>query len=226
MPQNQPPRYTQLLEGIYEPNPRPQAAILPPPLPQATVLPPPLPISVTEETLSQARASEENTKIDESPRSPGADLSRAKSGDDNQVPGRLKRKSSSSVTSDCNQVQMVHKASPWIHGLKLGELTQGACCWSIRAPKEQFRDIVMFKEKEEEAGRKELDILTKIFHPNVVRIRHAYSYEGSIYLGFEYCRHTLHEMLHVHLKMQEAQIKVVARSVSCFAIHHASQLRK
>ena len=76
-----------------------------------------------------------------------------------------------------------------------------------------FRDLLMFKEVEEELGSKELRILEELSHPNVIRVRQVFAWQDRVFMGLEYFRFTLQELLQVHLDMVEDQIQVIAKSV-------------
>jgi serine/threonine protein kinase len=73
----------------------------------------------------------------------------------------------------------------------------------------------MVKKNNVEAGRRELEKVTKISdHPNVATIKQAFESEGSLFFQFEYTRFTLEEVLNVHSCLRESHIRIIASAVS------------
>jgi serine/threonine protein kinase len=102
--------------------------------------------------------------------------------------------------------------SPWNTLTRQGELTQGTHVWSICVQQE---GLVLVKETSIEAGRDELEKLTKLSdHPNVATIKQAFQTDSSCFFQFEYSRVTLEEVLSVHTRLEEKHIRVIASSVS------------
>ena len=109
----------------------------------------------------------------------------------------------------------VHRGCPWPGFRKLGVLIQGASQLSLCATKGESCGLVMFKELDVDQGRNELETLQQISHPNIIKLRQAFEQNSSIFIGFEYYRCTLQEMLHVHISLEEPHVKAIAKSVRC-----------
>ena len=202
MAAHHPTRRTQIFQDVFSRHERPQDPVLPP----------------TPEVRARSYASIEAHES----RSPSLISSLPAHSDNHtsqrQIPGEiedraLKRTRPSTSEHEPKRVLQVHQGSPWTRHKRLGTLIQGSSVLSICAPKEPFLDMVMFKETESEPGSTETEVLKKLSHINIIALNHAFRKENKMFLGFEYYRHTLQELLHVHLPMQEVQIKVVARSV-------------
>ena len=119
----------------------------------------------------------------------------------------------SRVTPRCQIVRRSGK--PWQspHVTRLGTLIQGSSKQEVCTSRENFGDLLMFKELEEELGSKELRTLEELSHPNIIRVRQVFALQDCIFLGLEYFRFPLQEVLQVHLDMVEDQIQVIAKSV-------------
>ncbi|KAF1347676.1 hypothetical protein BDV97DRAFT_415663 [Delphinella strobiligena] len=107
--------------------------------------------------------------------------------------------------------------SPWDDYMRLGELVQGKQRHVVGIPRIGDQTLHMFK-KVLAANRKRVDLLA-IEHPNIATIRQIFAEEHAIYLHMEYTRHTLEEMIYVHLPLKEAHIRIIAQSIFA-AISH------
>ncbi|KAI9717984.1 MAG: hypothetical protein M1828_007020 [Chrysothrix sp. TS-e1954] len=117
------------------------------------------------------------------------------------------------VDLDFRNVTLVN-SSPWQGGKRLGVLTQDSSQYTIWTPNKSYLDMLLFKASNDEVQAKvELETLSTLSHVNIVKLRSAYRWENQIYLGLEYCRYTLQELLHVHLPFEEVQIRLVAQTV-------------
>lgn len=98
---------------------------------------------------------------------------------------------------------------------KLGSLTQGTEQWIICSNKQrQFvLSMVMFKKTSRVTGQQELKVLKQLSHPGIAQLKYAFIEKESMYIGISYCRYTLMELLHVHLKFREPHIQWLAASV-------------
>ena len=81
------------------------------------------------------------------------------------------------------------------------------------APKEDFLDLIMFEELDKKAGTTKFDLLKNLSHSNIIKLKHAFINDNLVYLGLEYCRHTVQELIHVHIPLEEYHIRVLAKSV-------------
>ncbi len=100
-----------------------------------------------------------------------------------------------------------------------GTLTQNNVEWELRA--QQGRTgLIMVKKVRPEIGRVQKEILGGLQHRNIAKLLHTFHCKSDIGLALEYCRFTLVEMLHVHLKLEEQQVRYIARSVSSMVCTH------
>lgn len=206
---------TRLLGDMYARSPRPQAAVLPPPLPVSIGARPEKDSTIKDDghaLLDGVSGSAANVTSTADTVSGIPHVEASKSTHSWSSP--------SQVSLSPGQDIVLHRADPWSQGLKLGDLTQGATTWGILSPRESFRDIIMFKKTEHEAGMHEMEILKRVSHRNIMKLCHVYTHEELIYLGFEYCRHTLQELLHVHLQFQELHLRAIAQSVRKMILQH------
>ena len=97
--------------------------------------------------------------------------------------------------------------------MRLGDLVQGNQPWTICVDK-GTNGIVMVKRLEAKKGKAKLATFQLLRHRNISQISQVFLDDNWMYLGYEYSRFTLEEILHVHIRLQERQIQVVAISVS------------
>ena len=121
-------------------------------------------------------------------------------------------KTSSQHANRSNLVPL-RPGSPWQSVDRLGTLKQGCMEFILCTAKESFSDLLLFRETGKEQGKAELDLLEEFSHPNVIRIRQAFENDSYIHLGYEYFRHTLQELVHVHVSLNERHVRTIARSV-------------
>ncbi|KAF2727571.1 hypothetical protein EJ04DRAFT_557294 [Polyplosphaeria fusca] len=96
--------------------------------------------------------------------------------------------------------------------ITLGKFVQDGVDWVVRAQQRQ-PTLVMVKRHKRNAGIHEKDMLERIQHDNIVKLNRAILKGEDVHLEVEYCRFTLREVLHVHLKLAERQIQYIAQSV-------------
>ncbi|KAF2680646.1 kinase-like protein [Lentithecium fluviatile CBS 122367] len=94
----------------------------------------------------------------------------------------------------------------------LGQFTQDGVEWAVRAQRGRL-GLIMVKKTNKTAGLKEKNLLDGVRHKNITRVIHTFWEEDGLCLALEYCRFTLAEILHVHLRLEEHHIKHIARSV-------------
>lgn len=103
--------------------------------------------------------------------------------------------------------------SPWTAGVRLGDLVQGGERMTLCVAEAGDKEVVMFKRLAKREGVDEMRVLQQIRHPNIVPLKQAFLDGESIYLGLEYHRCTLGELLCVHIDLDEPAIQYIARSV-------------
>ena len=108
----------------------------------------------------------------------------------------------------------VREESPWGHLLHLGQLEQGSAHLMVCSETGTQPDLMMIKRIKKGESTRELQALQQLAHPNIIMLVNAFSYDDYLYLETEYCRHTLLELMNVHLRLEEPQIRFIARSVS------------
>lgn len=100
----------------------------------------------------------------------------------------------------------------WLDLLQLGTLVQGCDEWllcSSRAHKKLYMLRAIQGEVEKVIQR-----VRTMNHSRIVAAAFAVSSDVQSFIGFQYVRYTLEEMLYVHLVMDEMQIRAVATSAS------------
>ena len=97
--------------------------------------------------------------------------------------------------------------------ITLGVFTQDQTKWTIRAQRGR-KGLVMVKRLDRGMGEAEICFLRRISHRNIAKFVHSYMEDGSHCIAIEYCRFTLAEILHVHLRLEEPQLQPIACSVS------------
>ncbi|KAF2194731.1 hypothetical protein K469DRAFT_706215 [Zopfia rhizophila CBS 207.26] len=116
--------------------------------------------------------------------------------------------------------------------ITLGKFAQGGVQWEVRARRGQST-LIMVRELGKVDGLREKDMLEQISHRNIAKIDHTFWKDESLCIGIEYCRPTLGEILHVHLKLEEQQVQYIARSIfqalsylgNCGITHHKVGLK-
>ena len=81
----------------------------------------------------------------------------------------------------------------------------------IMCSKDDGAAISMFKKHTETSGRSELKALCKLRHINIIHIRESFLMGDTNYLGLEYCRHRLADILSIPLSADH--INMIAYSV-------------
>jgi hypothetical protein len=104
---------------------------------------------------------------------------------------------------------VIHE-DPWNAMTRLGELIQGEQTWSVGV---RLGRLVMVKKVDAETGRKALEKAQLLGQSNLASIAEVFHHESVYYLGFDYLRITLEEVLNVHARLDESQIRVIATSV-------------
>lgn len=108
---------------------------------------------------------------------------------------------------------IMHDTGPII---TLGTFSQDNMEWKVRAQRGRAT-LIMVKNAKRDEGVSEKAIMEHLNHRNIIKLVHTLQEGNCISLAYEYCRVTLSEILHVHLKLGEQQIQCIARSVSpCF----------
>ena len=100
----------------------------------------------------------------------------------------------------------------------LGTFTQDKTKWTVRAQRGR-KGLIMIKRLEILTGEAEVDFLRRISHRNITKLIHSYAENEYQFIAMEYCRFTVAEILHVHLRLDEPQLQFVARSVSRAPLH-------
>jgi hypothetical protein len=106
-----------------------------------------------------------------------------------------------------------HSADENVATITLGKFTQDGVEWDVRAQRGHSQ-LFMVKRFEHSATRRLQRILEPLSHTNIARVAHIGWESDALLLSIEYCRFTLSEILHVHLKLEELQVQHIARSVS------------
>ena len=124
------------------------------------------------------------------------------------------RTPSSNATSE----PTLHCVSPWTNIHHLGDLEQDSHQWHIGLLKGK---LTMLRQMKLDSGRKHLDKVKPLIHPNILKLEDMFEHEDSLYFRFEYSRFTLEEVLNVHIRLEEPHILAIAHSVR---LQHASRL--
>jgi hypothetical protein len=101
--------------------------------------------------------------------------------------------------------------SNWVEHVKLGTLVQGGreslvCC--------SRKDQRLFMLKD--IGRERdshVDTIATLQHRHVALASFHIDTESTSYIAFQYTRHTLEELLHIHVTMDECHIRAIALPV-------------
>lgn len=103
---------------------------------------------------------------------------------------------------------------PWERFTRLGAIVQGPSELTICVEKGNLQRMMMVKTpRRREDGLKEAGQLRKFSHPNIVQILEVFSHGDEVYIGLEYCRFTLEEIVNVHIRLEEPQLRLIAHSV-------------
>lgn len=108
----------------------------------------------------------------------------------------------------------ISQSSPWTVLSPLGELSQGSLQFVLCMKRSNKADLIMMKRDSLMNIRGELEVLQSLSHPKIDNLISAFIHEDKIYLGFEYLRCTLEDLLHVHLPFEEPQLEIISSSVS------------
>lgn len=106
----------------------------------------------------------------------------------------------------------------------LGYINQDGVEWTISAKRKCFRTnfakrersevaVIMTRQLGRSAGERVERILKNINHRNIAKVAHLAWEDNRLVLGIEYCRPTLKQALHLHLKFKEPEIWCIASSV-------------
>ena len=130
------------------------------------------------------------------------------------------------LSRDSTQSGLValRRCSPWTVMTRLGVLTQSSQDLILCSSKESFGDLLFIQEVNKERGEKEFKILSEISHSNIIKVRQAFENNDRVFLGFEYFRHTLQELVCVHLPLEERHIRTISRSVSRKRVANRSKM--
>ena len=101
----------------------------------------------------------------------------------------------------------------------LGTFTQDRTRWVVRAQRGR-RNFVMVKRLDPILGQAEAHLLRRLTHRNIAKLVHSYMENEVRCIALEYCRFTVAEILHVHLRLEEPQLQLIARSVSLLFLRH------
>ncbi|KAK4985838.1 Lysine Methyltransferase 2D [Elasticomyces elasticus] len=70
----------------------------------------------------------------------------------------------------------------------------------------------MFKKVSRDSREaREKECLAVFKHPHIIQIIETFSHNDFFFFGFQYARHTLEELLHTHVRMDERHVQLVAR---------------
>ncbi|KAF2257506.1 hypothetical protein CC78DRAFT_588461 [Lojkania enalia] len=94
----------------------------------------------------------------------------------------------------------------------LGRFTQDTVEWAVQT-RRGHSSLIMVKKLDRVVGIKEEKVLEQINHKNIIHLNYVLEDADSLFLGFEYCRVTLREILHVHLRLEELHLQYIARSI-------------
>ena len=100
----------------------------------------------------------------------------------------------------------------WLDLLQLGTLVQGSDEWLLCLSR-VHKKLYMLRAIQGEV-EKVIQKTRKMDHPRIVAAAFAVSSDVQSFIGFQYVRYTLEEMLYVHLLMDEVHIRAVATSAS------------
>lgn len=104
---------------------------------------------------------------------------------------------------------------PW-HGFsRLGAMVQGHQRFEIYVPRSGSSKMLMVKELRNRSnqGWDALECRDLLKHANIMQLRSVFSHDNVTYLGLDYVRHTLEEIVGVHLPLEECHIRLIATSV-------------
>lgn len=105
--------------------------------------------------------------------------------------------------------------SPYASLDRLGTLYQHKKEFVLYKDRQSPFTMGMLQEiKDARKGEFEYKVLMSLSNKHIIRPISAFRWNGTFFLGFEYCRHTLQELLHVHIHLQEQHIQQVAKPVS------------
>lgn len=143
-------------------------------------------------------------------------------------------KAGSSLTPLSKSVTMSHEAPPIELGtlqrsvvqsmgpmVTLGTFTQDRTRWVVRAQRGR-RTFVMVKRLDPLLGQAEAHLLHRLSHRNITRLVNSYMENEVRCIALEYCRFTVAEILHVHLRLEESQLQLIARSVGYLPLTHGT----
>ncbi|KAE9986986.1 hypothetical protein EG328_004118 [Venturia inaequalis] len=117
----------------------------------------------------------------------------------------------STLEIEASQNVLLHQEKPWLHLRRIGELVQGRDRWLLCETRTGA--ISMLKQMSEDRGRAEFALLSTLHHPSILHVDDSFCYNSQFYLGYEYCRFTLEEVLCVPIKLGEDHIRYIAISI-------------
>lgn len=102
----------------------------------------------------------------------------------------------------------------------LATLHQHGLSYVLYQDKEAPYQMGMLREvKDHRKGNFEYKILMSLqSQTHIIKPVFAFLWEGKFSLGLELCRHTLHEILHVHICLKEQHIQQIAKPVRPIAL--------
>lgn len=103
----------------------------------------------------------------------------------------------------------------------LGNLIQEGVRWSICLQQGRSSPIMVQRLNRAKGAHIE-KISPSLNHKNIAKVRHLLWEDDLLAIGWENCRYTLNQILHVHRPLFEQQIQFIARSVFN-AISHLTQ---
>jgi hypothetical protein len=108
----------------------------------------------------------------------------------------------------------VKNQSPFEGKQLFSELMQPSSVFIVRQSSHSDRELEMLKKMNESAsGLNEFNLLKSLDHPNIVKIHNSYIYDNIFYLGLEYSRYTLEEVLAVPIPLRQEHLEIIISSV-------------
>jgi hypothetical protein len=103
-------------------------------------------------------------------------------------------------------------SNPFKENVPLGKLTQ--LSEFIICKRSDIQKVQkMFKRTKVEEGRLEFQMLNLLRHSNIIALSDSYIYDGQFFLGLEYCRYTLAEILCVPQRLEQVHLEIMISSV-------------
>lgn len=110
----------------------------------------------------------------------------------------------------CKQEKaQIEKVSGWTNYHKLGTLFQGSSEYIVT--QDRRMRLAMFRLAESQSAA---SLAQRLRHNNILAANQLVNDANKVYIGFDYARFTLEEVLNTHLPFNEAQFRTIARSVT------------